>query len=237
MLMTVPVFGHVSIPQTLRIWLMVIFAFLVFPSAPVSQMGLPTTGLGLAMIILSELAIGFAIGFAVIVLFSAFQFAGHLIGLQMGLAIASVVDPMSSGEISVVGEFYYLLALVIFLICDAHHYVIQTLVSSFELIPVGGGSFHGGFAEYLIGLTGSIFLLAIKFSAPVIIILFVINIVLGIVARTVPQMNVFIVGFTLAVGIGLLIIRYTLPIFEAAAINSFRVLETQMISVINLLKG
>ncbi len=237
MLMIIPVFGHVAIPRILRVWLIIILALIIFPSKPVFEIQPPSTTIQLAIIILIELAIGFAIGFAVIILFSAVQFAGHLIGLEMGLAVASILDPMGAGEISIIGEFYYLLSLLIFLSIDGHHYVIEALVRSFELIPLGGGVFDAGLGEYILTLTGNLFVIAIKLDARVIITLFIVNVVMGIVARTVPQMNVFIVGFPLAIGVGLIMISFSLPFFKTFLITAFEILETDIINIVRLMQG
>jgi len=237
LLMTVPVFGHISIPRILRVWLILILSFLIFPSAVVSEISPPSTTIHLAVVILTELAIGFAIGFAMIILFAAVQFAGHIIGLQMGLAVASVMDPMSAERISMIGEFYYLVSLLVFLLINGHHFVIQALVQSFELIPVGGGMFVGGLGEFILNLTGNLFIVAVKLAAPVIITLFIVNVMFGIVARTVPQMNVFIVGFPLAIGIGLIMIRFSLPFFTTVLLNAFEMLELDISRIILLLQG
>ena len=237
LLMTVPVFGHISIPRILRVWLVLILSFLIFPSAVVSEIQLPATGFHLAVVILTELAIGFAIGFTIVILFSAVQFAGHLIGLQMGLAVASIIDPMSAGQISIIGEFYYLLSLLVFLLINGHYFVIEALVRSFELIPISGGVFEAGLGEFIIELTGNLFVIAVKLSAPVIITLFIVNVVFGIVARTVPQMNVFVVGFPLGIGIGLIMIRFSLPFFKTVLIDAFKVLESDIVRIILFLQG
>ena len=237
LLMTVPVFGHASIPRLVRVWLMVIIAVLVFPAATVSEIQLPSTTFHLAMVILSELAVGFSMGFAIIIIFSAVQFAGHLIGLQMGLAVANIMDPMSSVQISIIGEFYYLVSLMVFILIDGHHHVIEALVLSYELIPISGAVFNAGLGEFIIILTGSLFIVGLKLSAPVIITLFIVNIVMGIVARTVPQMNVFIVGFPLAIGVGLIMIRFSLPFFKVVFINAFRAIENDILSIVRMLQG
>ena len=107
LLSTVPIFWHTSIPRILRVWLIIMLAVMIFPSAALTDYQPPATLLHLAVVILSEAAIGFTIGFAVIILFAAVQFAGHFIGLKMGLAVANIMDPMSSGQVSVIGEFIF----------------------------------------------------------------------------------------------------------------------------------
>jgi flagellar biosynthetic protein FliR len=237
LLSTVPIFGHVSVPRVLRIWLMILFAVMLFPSAAISNYQPPATFFQLSIVILSELAIGFTMGFAIIIVFAAVQFAGHLIGLEMGLAISNVIDPMSAGELSIIGEFFYLVSLLVFLMIDGHHAVIEALVRSYELIPIAGGVFSADLISYIITLTGNVFVLGVKLSAPVIITLFIVNVVLGIIARTVPQMNVFIIGFTLAVAVGLIMIQLSFPYFKVVLVDSFRSLESDLLRIIQLMQG
>ena len=218
--MVVPVFSHDSIPRILRVAVIMIVSFMIYPFTAFSLTQPPATLVHLLMVVFREIAIGYLMGFTVSALFAAVQFAGHVIGLQMGLAVATVIDPMGAGQISIFGEFYYLISLLVFLGINAHHYVIEALVHSFSMVPVGMLTFSSSLAEFLITLTGMIFIVAVKLAAPVIITLFITNAVLGIVARTVPQMNVFIVGFPLSIGIGFALVLISLPIFRIVLVRA-----------------
>ena len=237
LVMTVPAFGHISIPRILRVWFILILSFLIFPSYVAPDVVPPSTILLLVLMILSELAVGFLLGFIVIIIFSSVQFAGHVIGLQMGLAVANVIDPLSAGQISIIGEFYYLLSLLIFFLINGHHMVIEALVRSFELVPLGGAVFGMNIETFLIDLSFMVFIVGIKLAAPVIITLFILNTILGIVARTVPQMNVFIVGFPLAIAVGLALIAISFPFFYMVLNKTFNGLERDFAIIINLLRG
>ena len=239
-LMTVPVFGHMTIPRVLRIWIIVLLSFIIFPSTlalRASSLAPPATLAHLVLAVLNEIFIGLLMGFAVIIVFSAVQYAGELVGVQMGLAIANVWDPMGAGEISLIGEFYYLLSLLLFLTIDGHYYVITALIRCFTLVPVSGGTFHASLGDYLVTLTGMIFVVAIKLSAPVIITLFIMNVILGIVARTVPQMNVFIVGFPLAIGVGFALIACTLPVFKIILEKVFLEIQPHLYTIFQILRS
>ena len=236
-LMSVPVFAHVAIPRVVRLWLVLLLTFLIFPGAVVSGINPPRTTLELSMVILSEAAVGILMGFAVVILFSAVQFAGHFIGLQMGLAVATLSDPMGAGEISVIAEFYYLLSLLIFLLIDGHHYVLEALVRSFDLVPLGGAVFGPHLGQFIFNLTGMVFILGVKLSAPVIITLVIVNVVFGIVSRTVPQMNVFIVGFPLSIGVGLAMIGLSLPVFKMVFEKAVYALQGDLITIMRMLQG
>ena len=235
-LMTIPVFGHVAIPRIVRVWLILTMTVLMFPSATIAVDRMPSTTLGLTVVIVGELAVGFLMGFAVITLFAAVQFAGHLIGLQMGLAVANIFDPMSAGEISVIGEFYYLLSLLVFILINGHHYALDALIRSFDLVPLGGAVFGQDIGRFLTNLTAMVFTLAIKLSAPVVITLLIVNVVLGILSRTVPQMNVFIVGFPLSIGVGLAVIGISLPVFKLVIEKAIVGLQGDLYTVLRMLR-
>jgi flagellar biosynthetic protein FliR len=236
-LMTVPVFGHMTIPRMLRIWIIILIAFIIFPSIVTTGMEPPATLAHLAIVILNEVFIGLLLGFCVIILFSAVQYAGQIVGMQMGLAIANIWDPMGAGQISIVGEFYYLFSLLIFLLIDGHYYVLEALIRCYEIVPVAEGTFNASIGDYLITLSGMVFIVAIKLAAPVIITLFINNAILGIVARTVPQMNVFIVGFPLAIGVGMALIAFTLPVFTIIIEKVFLGIQTQIFTIARMLQG
>ena len=151
-------------PVYSRVAVIMIVSFMIFPFTAFSLTQPPATLLHLLMVVFREIAIGYLMGFTVSALFAAVQFAGHVIGLQMGLAVATVIDPMGAGQISIFGEFYYLISLLVFLGINAHHYVIEALVHSFTMVPVGMLTFSSSLAEFLITLTGMIFIVAIKLA-------------------------------------------------------------------------
>ena len=233
----VPIFGHITIPRLLRVWIIVLISFIIFPSIVSTGHEPPDNMMHLLTVILNEIFIGLIMGFGVIIFFSAVQYAGQLIGMQMGLAIANVWDPMGAGQISIIGEFYYLLSLLIFLLIDGHYIIIDALIKCFEMIPPGGGAFNQSLGDYIITLTGMVFTFAVKLAAPVIITLFIMNTILGIVARTVPQMNVFVVGFPLAIGVGFALIAFTLPVFKIVIEKVFLGLQIHIITLAQFLQS
>jgi len=237
LVMTVPVFGHAAIPRQLRVWIMLMLALSVFSAGQVVVVAPPPTAWHLFAVILGELAVGFLLGFAVILLFSAVQYAGHIIGLQMGLAVASVFDPMSAGQISIIGQFYYLIGMLVFLLLNGHHMVIEAFVQSYRLVPVGMVVIPPSMGELLTELTFMIFVVGIKLAAPVMITLYILNIILGIIARTVPQMNVFIVGFPLSIGIGLALIGISFPFFYIVLEKAFLGIEGDFVAILSVLGG
>ncbi|MGD8880341.1 MAG: flagellar biosynthetic protein FliR, partial [Desulfobacterales bacterium] len=173
------------------------------------------TGLApLAIGIVREILLGISIGLAVNFIFAGLQLAGQLAGYQMGMAIARVMDPSTDRQLPLLGQFNELFALLIFITINAHHWFIRALVDSYQLVPVFGFRISGSLIEQLVGMAGNMFVIAIKLGAPVIAVLLISSIVFGLIARTVPQMNVFFVAMPLKIAVGLFFFGICLPYFS-----------------------
>jgi flagellar biosynthetic protein FliR len=210
-----PFYGLPNVPVRLRIGLALLIALIVTPLVAVPDLATYSLA-GFLLLAMKEAVIGALLAFSLLLVFAAAQFSGHIAGYQMGLAMANTVDPQGQISISVVGEIYYVIAMLLFLAFDGHHFIMRAVVYSFDLIPVDALVLDGGGMRLLIRLSADIFLLAIQLAAPVIAALLTTSVALGLIARTVPQMNVFIVGFPVKVGLGLLVTVLSLPYFATA---------------------
>jgi flagellar biosynthetic protein FliR len=206
-----PFWGHRVIPAVIKIPIVLALAASIGPVVagfgPVQPDSLWTAG-GWA---LREVMIGGLLGFCFATVFWAVRMAGDLIGLQMGFSIVNVIDPSSTEQVSLIGEFKYILAMLILLILDGHHLMIAALVDTYKVIPIGGGVLGNTAFDMVVRVSATTFVSAVKIGAPVIITLLLTDVVMGIVSRTVPQMNIFIVGFPVKIGIGFLILSASLP--------------------------
>lgn len=209
---TAPFWGHRVIPVKIKVVLVLSLGLVVGPAITSHGPIVPISIWMLAGWGLHELAIGGLIGICFSVLFWGVRMAGDLVSLQMGFAIANVIDPNSAQQVSLIGEFKYIIAMIIFLILDGHHLMIGALVDTYRVIPIGSGHFGVEVYEQLVRLSATVFVTAVKMAAPVMVTLLLTDVSLGIVARTVPQMNIFIVGFPLKIGIGLLMLGASLPL-------------------------
>ena len=162
-----------------------------------------------------EILLGFAIGFSVKLIFAGIQLAGQLAGYQMGMALANVMDPASSQQVPLLAQFNNLIALLIFISINAHYWFIKALTQSYRLVPPLNVKFGSSLMEQLVQLSGNMFVIAIQVGAPVIAAMLLTSVAFGLVARTVPQMNVFIVAMPLKIGVGLLFLGFGLPYFTA----------------------
>ena len=207
-----PVFGDQVVPARIKAALSLIIAFLIYPGLTLPPIA-GTDNLVLTLVRMGgEVLVGAAIGFAARVIFAAVQMAGEIIGMQMGVSIANIIDPITSTQVSIIAEFLYLVAILIFLSVDAHHIFLSAMSESYRLVPMLGVHVGGGLAREMLLMTQSIFVTGVKISAPVLAVLMFVNVGLGIVARTVPQVNVFIVGFPLQMLMGFIFLGLSIPL-------------------------
>jgi flagellar biosynthetic protein FliR len=209
--MTVPVFSSKSIPILFKLGLGFSMTILLVPLLKPGEIPFLSDIIPFGIGVMSEIVLGITIGFSVRLVFAGIQLAGQLAGFQMGFAIVNVMDPLTSAQVSIVAQLKYIIAILIFLAINAHHWFLRALVESFRLVPPFGFHFSASLMECLMRLGGSMFVVAVKVAAPVMVALLLTSVALGLVARTVPQMNIFIVAFPLKIVIGLLFLAFSLP--------------------------
>ena len=214
-LMTIPVFDSKSIPLLFKLAMALATSIILFPLLKLSPVSVSTNFFAFSVSVAGEILIGFAIGFAVKLIFAGIQLAGQLAGYQMGMALANVMDPASSQQVPLLAQFNYLIALLIFIAINAHYWFIKALTQSYRLVPPLEVHFSHSLMDQLIQLAGNMFVVAIQVGAPVIAAMLLTSVAFGLVARTVPQMNVFIVAMPLKIGVGLLFVGFGLPYFSA----------------------
>jgi flagellar biosynthetic protein FliR len=202
----VPIFGAQSVPPQLKVAFALILTALMFAPTVTSgisfeqHFSLPFFGL----LVVKEVMVGIAVGFVASTLFTAVQFAGRLVDTEMGFGFVELMDPTSNESVTVWGQLQVILFTVIFLLINGHYFLLLAVQKSFELIPLMGGNLPGGkVAFHLTALTGTVFVVALKFAAPIYVTLILTEIALGAVARTVPQINIFFVGMPLKIVVGL----------------------------------
>lgn len=212
LIMVAPVFGHRAVPARVKIGLGVFIALIIAPALP----PMPAVGLGSwhgLFILLQQLLIGVAIGFTMRVVFAAVEAAGEIVGLQMGLGFASFFDPQSAGQTLVLARFFSMLMALLFLAVNAHLLLLGVLVESFHSLPVSAQPLAGAGFRNVAGFGATVFAAGLQLALPLIAILLMINLALGILTRSAPQLNIFAIGFPITLGAGLIVLTVTLPYF------------------------
>jgi len=230
LLIVAPIFGHRLFLARAKVGLAVMVSIVVFPL--VDGFDVPEGFFPYVVMMVGEVILGLVLGYVVLLLFIGIQFAGQLAGLQMGFGIVNVIDPQSHDQISIIGQFLNILAILMVLTLDGHHIILNGLLGSFEVVPLGGVVLQASIAHKLIALSSEVFVIAIKISAPILVALFLISTAMGVLARTVPQMNVFIVGFPVQLAVGLSMLVATLPLFQIIVERAIHLIERDVFALI-----
>jgi len=214
MVMVVPFFGSKLVPVRIRIGISFFLSLIAFPVV-IQMGGISLSGEWIVWVlnIIKELIIGVLLGYSVKFLFTGIRLGGQIIGFQMGIGIANIMDAQSEAQIPLISEFKNIMGLLIFFSLNAHHHFLKGLMDSFILAPPASFSLNIFSIEKLFSFAGNIFIISLKIGAPIIASLLLTEIALGIIVRTVPQMNIFMVALPLRIIIGLLMIAFSLPFF------------------------
>ncbi len=209
-----PVLGTRTVPMRVRVALAAFIAFAAQPSLPEQPLVALDSPLAV-MLVVQQVLIGVALGFAVRVVFTAIEFAGEVIGLQMGLNFAAFFDPMSAGTATATSRFFGTSVAWLFIVMNGHLMIIGALIQSFTTFPVGPEPFAFLRATQPQTWGAEIFRTGLWIALPLVAMLMLVNLVLGIISRVAPQINVFAVGFPITLGVGLLGMLVTLPALQA----------------------
>ncbi len=202
----VPFFASTSIPAKTRIMLSLAITIIVLPFVPVLSVAKINDVGGLVVMMFSELMIGLAIGFIIMTVFSGLQLAGLMIGQQLGIALARVFDPLFNEQSSVLGQFYFWLAMIIFLLINGHIILLKAIINSFRTLGPGQFVASKGFVNNMGEVLQLSFAMAFQVSAPVIVAILLTTLAMGFITRTVPQFNILSVGFSIRAVIGFVLV-------------------------------
>jgi len=235
--LTAPVFAtRMNVPPQFRIGLACFVSLLVFLAGETDR-PIPIDS-QYAYYIVRESLIGVLLGFVAYLFFTVVQIAGSFIDMQMGFGIANVVDPMTGAQSPIFGSFKYMIAMLLFFTLNGHHYLLMGIMDSYEAIPLDNSFFeriaHGSPTELLTKSMSTAFTLAFQMAAPIVAAMFLVDIALGILAKTAPQFNVFVIGMPLKIIVGiamtlLLVPGYVAlfqPLFATMFDNMFEMMRT-----------
>ncbi|MGQ9603155.1 MAG: flagellar biosynthetic protein FliR [bacterium] len=208
-----PMFGSKFIPIPIKAWFGLLLSFAIVPIVKVAQPLPPLGGFEFFLLLAREIFLGVIMGLIAILFIQAVELGGHIIGLQMGFASSVLFDPLSNSDISVLGRFQGMLALVFFVVINGHHAMLASLAGSYAVVPASLSGFGQESVSNMIEATAGLFTLAVKVAIPVLSAILMVEAALAMLAKTMPQMNVFIVGFPVKIALGLLVLAWSLPNF------------------------
>ncbi len=224
-----PLFQSRSVSVTYKAGLALIIAFLLFPS--VSAPDLRGDGYLMLLAVGQEMLIGLSIGFFVRVLFAMVSAAGEVISMQSGLSFARSMDSSQMASVTVIEQFQSLLAMMIFLGIDGHHTVIKGISTSLRQVPPGSIVVRPELFQYLVGSVNGLFSASLRICAPVVATLFLTDLALGILARLIPQVNVFIEGASIKILITLGLLAISLNLIVPVVAGLFRNMDSEILRI------
>jgi flagellar biosynthesis protein FliR len=231
----IPMFGARIVPARIKAPLIFALALLLFPI--VRPHVIPDAGdlISLVLLVFREALIGLTLGLVSQFVFAAVEFCGQQVGTQIGLSMASLFDPNTQANVPTMAMFQGALATLMFLALNVHHIFLRGIVDSYAVIPLGAWHTSAGLLKFLLEASTGIFIIAIKLAAPVSVALLATSVALGIVARSFPAMNVFMVSMPLNIGIGFMILGISLPVFLRVLEGAFGTMAGQMRILFKLL--
>lgn len=233
----IPLFGGKIVPARVKVATVFAMALVFFPMVRAKLPQLPADSISLGLLTVREALIGLSLGLLSQVIFSAVEFCGQIIGTQMGFSAAAQFDPTMGTQVSIMSVFQNLLAILLFMSLGMHHVFIRAIVESYAVVPVGAWHMSGELLQFVIATTTGVFILAIKLAAPVMASLLAATVALGIMARSFPQMNIFMISFPLNIGLGFVVLGVTLLVFFRTLGHAFDSLGQQISVLFRLLGG
>ncbi|MGQ9575389.1 MAG: flagellar biosynthetic protein FliR [Thermoguttaceae bacterium] len=227
LVMIAPIYGTSGVPAQVRALVAVALAWLILPSQWGQSVPQPATLVHFLLLVGSELVVGLSLGLALVVLLSGIELAGQLIGQTGGLMAAEVFDPTQASEVPLLSRLLSLVLLAIFVAIGGHRIVMGGLLDTLQTIPPGSAAAPSSLLDTLVMLVSQSFALGIRAAAPALTALLLANLLLGLIGRTLPQLNILVVGFglntLLALGALLVSLGAAVRVFEepiAAAVQA-----------------
>ncbi len=213
---TAPFFSMANVPTRVKLGLSIFISILVFSMSP-DQSYYYDGVIGYAFLIAKEAIVGLIIGFLANICLQTLHFAGYIIDVNIGMAMATMYDPGTKMQVNITGNLYYYLVLLLMLISDLHQFMVSAIAETFTIIPVGAATVNPGLYSTAVGFIANYFVIGFRIALPVFIAVIVLDVILGIMARISPQMNMFAVGIQLKVFLGLVVMFSTVALLPSVA--------------------
>ncbi|MDR0324708.1 MAG: flagellar biosynthetic protein FliR [Oscillospiraceae bacterium] len=224
-----PLFARQSIPAMAKIGLSLLTAAIIINFAPPPELYPYNSLFSLAFAVISELTVGLVIGFITLLFFNVVYTAAHIIDMQIGLTMAQVFDASIGGQAAVTSTLLNTVLIVSFILSGAFTQLVVMMARTFEVIPVGAGILRPELAYAMGEVFIRTFTMAVQVAMPMLASALILEVALGVIVRTSPQMNVFVVGIPLKIFLGLIVLALMLPVFTSFSNTLF----SEMFHILN----
>lgn len=225
--LAVPIFSHKNIPMNIKATLAFFFTIVFYSSMP--EITFEVNFPNIVVAALSEFIFGLAIGIILLLSYNVITFAGGIISFMMGFSMASAIDPQTGVSMPIISQFLSLMALMVLLAMDLHHWMIMYIENSLHTIPLGGFLMQENLFDYIIYATSRMFMVGFTIAFPIIALAWLADIIFGMLMKTMPQFNLLVIGFPIKimVSFGVLIATFTatMLIVKGEMLQAFNALE------------
>jgi flagellar biosynthetic protein FliR len=232
-LFSLPMIDSTSVPTIFKIGMAFTISIVIFPiiknTVAVDNLSLYYFVIGA----IGEIVLGLIIGFSIRLIFAGIQLGGQTAGNQMGFGLARVIDPVSGSESNAMSQFYNITAILLFFAINAHHIFLRGIIDSFTIIQVQKFIFGNATITHISKIFGGMFVIAVKIGGPLIVALLLTSVALGLVARTVPQMNIFIVALPVKILGGMIFLGFCIPYLRYFIDKTFNSLSNEFYIILN----
>ncbi len=229
---TAPLFSNKAFPSMAKIALALVISYLIFTFINKDSIQLEITLSFIFTNVIKEILTGVILGFSVALVFFAISFAGTIIGFDIGMSMAQVLNPTEETNNNVLGEYLYILAILILILINGHHYIIRSITYSFTIVPIGAYTLNTEVFDFIVKMGASVFVLAVKIASPILVSFFLVHLAEGIMARVIPQMQVFFVTYPLKIGLGIVMLMVTIPLYVYLIKNLLHSYEDKLYQLI-----
>ncbi|MEA3373855.1 MAG: flagellar biosynthetic protein FliR [Campylobacterota bacterium] len=225
--MAAPIFSHTSIPVNIKAVMAFFFTVIFYSAMP--PLAIEITWPTLTIAILSEMLFGLAIGVVLQLAYHVITFAGGQISFMMGFSLASAIDPQTGVSMPIISQFLSLLALMILLSIDMHHWLLLFINDSLAAIPLGGFMLQEQLFDYIIQAAANMFMVGFMIAFPIIALTWLQDVIFGMLMKTMPQFNLLVIGFPIKIGVAFVVLIATLG-------STMLIVRTQMEGAFNWLE-
>ena len=231
--MVVPLFSYRTIPSQMKIAFALILSWMMYYTFTIDAFEINGQYI---LLVMKEVIIGLSLGLIAYIIFSAVAIAGGFIDFQLGFAMANIVDPQTGVSTPLTGQFFNFLILLLLLATNGHHLILDGIFYSYQFLPMN--ELFPAFGDeqtvkYIMTLFTAVFMIAFQMSAPVVAVIFLVTLALGITGKTVPQLNIFVVGFPIKIVVGFLVLLVTMGAIVQVMGN---VIELTIVSLRNFME-
>lgn len=222
---TAPLFSLGSIPRKVKAGLSIFMALVIFSTFQGVQLNYVGV-IGYAVLIARELITGILIGFSASMCIYILNFAGQMIDMEIGFSMVNELNPVAKIQTTITSNLYTYLVMLIMLLSDFHLHLIKAILDTFKLIPLGKTVFKSGLYDNVVQFMADYFIIGFRIILPVFTTILIVNIVLGILAKVAPQMNMFVIGMQLKVFVGLFILFFVIALLPQVTDFLFSEMKT-----------